>query len=208
MMTCSTHILLAQARALIAVPRPVTAMTWLSRVTSSATSPATRTPPPPAVTRLLTEIAVDRRELTHDLLDDLPAGETLDHLRAVLVASGTLPARDERLATLQRWITATIATRTDPTERQLLHRYAVWHHLRRLRRRLGTAHTSRLQALNGRCHTTAAVNFLDWLANRNLTLAGCTQLDLDQWAAGDNASYRDEPATSSAGPPPTGTPPA
>jgi hypothetical protein len=169
--------LAALRQALIAVPRPVTAAAWLSR---------------PAVTQLLTEIAADRRELTHDLLDNLPAGKTLDHLRAVLVASGTLPARDERLVTLQRWITATIATRTDPADRQLLHRYAVWHHLRRLRRRLGIAHTSRLQALNVRCHTTAAVNFLDWLANRNLTLASCIQLDLDQWAAGDNASYRDE----------------
>lgn len=159
------------------MPRPVTAMAWLSR---------------PAVAQLLTEIAAERRELTHDLLDDLPAGKTLDHLRAVLVAGGTLPARDERLVTLQRWITATIATRTDPAERQLLHRYAVWHHLRRLRRRLGTAHASRLQALNVRCHTTAAVNFLNWLANRNLALASCTQTDLDQWAAGDNASYRDE----------------
>ncbi len=163
--------------ALTGVPRPVTAMAWLSR---------------PAVTRLLTEVAADHRPLAHDVLDELPASKTLDHLRAVLIAGGTLPARDERLVTLERWVTDTIATRADPAERQLLHRYAVWHHLRRLRRRLGTAHASHLQALNVRCHTTAAVNFLDWLASRNLTLAACTQPDLDQWAARAEVSYRDE----------------
>src|SRR6266508_3202710 len=163
--------------ALTGVPRPVTAMAWLSR---------------PAVTRLLTEVAADHRPLAHDVLDELPASKTLDHLRAVLIAGGTLPARDERLVTLERWVTDTIATRADPAERQLLHRYAVWHHLRRLRRRLGTAHASHLQALNVRCHTTAAVKFLDWLTARNLTLATCTQPDLDQWAARADVSYRDE----------------
>jgi hypothetical protein len=168
--------LAALRQALIGVPRPVTAMAWLSR---------------PAVTRLLTEIAGDRRQLAHDVLDELPASKTLDHLRAVLVASGILPARDERLVKLERWITGTIATHPDPAERHLLHRYAIWHHLRRLRRRLGTAHASHLQALNVRCHTTAAVKFLDWLASRDLALATCTQPDLDQWAAG-NVGYRDE----------------
>jgi hypothetical protein len=164
-------------QALTGVQRPVTAMAWLAR---------------PAVTRLLTDLASDRRDLTHDVLDGLPAGKTLDHLRAVLVAGGMLPARDERLVTLEQWVTRLIATRTDPAERQLLHRYAIWHHLRRLRRRLGTAHASHLQALNVRSHTTAAVKFLDWLTNRNLTLATCTQLDLDQWTAHDDASYLDE----------------
>jgi hypothetical protein len=91
--------------ALTGVPRPVTAMARLSR---------------PAVTRLLTEIAADHRPLTHDVLDELPTGKTLDHLRAVLVAGGMLPARDERLVKLERWVTDTIATRADPAERQLL----------------------------------------------------------------------------------------
>jgi hypothetical protein len=35
------------------------------------------------------------------------------------------------------------------------------------------------------------VNFLDWLAGSGLTLATCTQPDLDRWMAGE-ASYRDE----------------
>jgi hypothetical protein len=97
-----------------------------------------------------------------------PVREMIDwlvvDLRAILVASGMLTARDERLVKLERWVTDTIATRAEATERQLLHRNAVWHHLRRLRRCLGADHASHFQALNVRCHTTAAVNFLDWLA--------------------------------------------
>lgn len=46
----------------------------------------------------------------------------------------------------------------------MLHRYEVWHHLRRLRGRLGTGHATRLQIANVCSHITAAVNFLDWLA--------------------------------------------
>ena len=38
---------------------------------------------------------------------------------------------------LKRWIARVIAERPDPDQQQLLHRYAVWHVLRRLRGRLG-----------------------------------------------------------------------
>ncbi|HEX6683525.1 MAG TPA: hypothetical protein VF062_12045 [Candidatus Limnocylindrales bacterium] len=85
-----------------------------------------------------------------------------------------------------------IGPRLRAAERALLHRYAIWHHLRRLRNRLRGNHVTHLQALNIRCHITAAVNFLDWLGSRNLTLPACTQVDLDDWIASDDVSYRDE----------------
>jgi hypothetical protein len=163
--------------ALLTVERPVTATAWLGR---------------PAVADLLSRLAHDDRALTHEVLDELPANKTLDHLRAVLVARGMLPHRDERLATLERWVSRLVQSRADPDERQLLHRYVVWHHLRRLRRRLGTAHASRLQALNVRSHATAAAGFLDWLTGQNLTLTDCAQPDLERWAASDDASYKEE----------------
>jgi integrase len=52
---------------------------------------------------------------------------------------------------------------------------------------------SRLQDLNVRCHVTAAVNFLDWLAGQGLTLATCSQGDLDRRNSTD-ASYPAETA--------------
>ncbi|MER5935559.1 hypothetical protein [Streptomyces sp. NPDC002054] len=71
---------------------------------------------------------------------------------------------------------AAVQARTDPAERRILHGYAVWQHLRRLRR-------PHLQALNVRCHVTATANFLDWLAGNGLTLSDCTQADLEHWTS-------------------------
>jgi hypothetical protein len=163
--------------ALVNVERPVTAMAWLGR---------------PAVANLLSSLAHDDRDLTHEVLDELPASKTLDHLRAVLVAADMLPDRDDRLATLERWVSQLVQSRADPEERQLLHNYVVWHHLRRLRRRLGDAHASHLQALNVRSHATAAAGFLDWLATHRLTLADCAQPDLERWVSSADASYKVE----------------
>ena len=68
--------------------------------------------------------------VTHEALDTLPPGRTLVHLRSMLVAAGALPARDERLVALERWIGQVIAGRTFPEHRRALHGYAVWHQLR------------------------------------------------------------------------------
>jgi hypothetical protein len=166
-------------QALSGTERPDTALVWLAR---------------PKVRQLLTELGGDIRRLTREILDELPADKTIAHLRSVLVAIGTLPSRDERLVKLERWITAALDTREDPDERRILHGYAIWHHLRRLRQRLGTAHATHLQVLNVRCHVTAATGFLDWLTAQDLTLSSCAQPDLDRWASGDDLTYRDETA--------------
>jgi hypothetical protein len=162
--------------ALTGAERPDMVMAWLNR---------------PKVREILSEIGGDSRHLTHETLDELPPGKTLDHLRSVLAAASVLPECDERLVKLERWTVAALAARADPDERRVLHGYAIWHHLRRLRQRLRGGRASHLQCLNVHSHITAAVNFLDWLAGGGLTLATCTQPDLDRWTAGE-ASYRDE----------------
>jgi len=85
---------------------------------------------------ILREIAAGQRPMTHTALDELPDSKPLQHLRSVLVATAALPPRDEHLIRLERWITTTIAERPDPDERPMLHRYAVWHLLRRMRHRV------------------------------------------------------------------------
>ncbi|WP_431981333.1 hypothetical protein [Streptomyces qinglanensis] len=91
-----------------------------------------------------------------------------------------------------KWITETVQTRTDLAERRILHGYPVWHHMRRLRRRLGEDHTTRLQDLNVRCHVTAADSFLTRLNREGLTLGTCTRPDLERWMGDATVSYRDE----------------
>jgi len=107
-------------QALANVERPATVLEWLRRS---------------AAARVLADFGRGVRPLTHHALDELGPDKAVEHLRSVLVATGTLPERDEQLVRLGRWITATIGAETDPERRHLLHHYVVWHLLRRLRTR-------------------------------------------------------------------------
>jgi hypothetical protein len=157
--------------------RPGTVLGWLNKNTAAA---------------LLHELAAGERPMTHAALDELPDSKTIRHLRSVLVATGALASRDEHLIRLERWITATVAGRDDPGQRQLLHRYAGWHALRRLRRRAGSQHVTGGQAATVQRHIRAAITLLDWLTGRGLDLAGARQGDLDTWLASDHATHHGE----------------
>jgi hypothetical protein len=160
-------------QALVTADRPGTVETWLNRSAAPA---------------IVHELA--GKELTHRALDELPAGKTVEHLRSVLVAIGTLPVRDEQMSRLERWIAWVIAERPDPGQQQLLHRYAVWHVTRRLRARLGGAHATHHQVVAAQRNIKAAVALLDWLTARDLTLATARQGDLEIWLASAQATHR------------------
>jgi hypothetical protein len=87
------------------------------------------------VSTVLSDLGSGRRPLTHQALDDLPAGKTVEHLRSVLVATDALPERDEQMVRLIRVVDELITAHPTAEGRQILHRYATWHLLRRLRRR-------------------------------------------------------------------------
>jgi hypothetical protein len=162
--------------ALASVQRPGTVVAWLDNSTA------------PEMLRGLEA----GKALTHETLDELPAGKPLEHLRSVLVAIGTLPERDEHMARLERWIAATIAERSDPEEQQLLHRYAVWHVLRRLRRRLAATDATHAQAVNVQQHVRGAIVTFEWLTAHRLTLAIAGPGDLDAWLVSNEVTHRRE----------------
>ena len=161
-------------QALTATERPNTVAVWLDRSGS-----------------ILRELEAGERMLSHQALDELPAGKPVEHLRSVLVAIGTLPHRDEQMIRLQRWTADLIVARADSEERKLLNRYAVWHVIRRLRSRLGAADTTYGQAVAAKRNIKAAVALLDWLTARGLTLATAGQGDLDVWLASTQALRSD-----------------
>ncbi len=163
-------------QALISTERPATVASWFDK--SAA---------PEILRRLKTS-----NQLNHEDLDALPEGKPVEHLRSVLVAVGTLPPRDEQMVRLERWIIAAIAQRADPDEQQLLRRYALWHILRRLRRRLNGADAAHNQLVTARQHVRAAITLLDWLTSNNFTLATAGQGDLDTWLTCDDATHRRE----------------
>jgi hypothetical protein len=153
-------------QALTATERPNTVAVWLDR-----SGP------------ILRELEAGDRVLSHETLDELPPGKPVEHLRSVLVAIGTLSHRDEQMIRLHRWTTDLIAARADTEERNLLHRCAVWHVIRRLRSRLGDADTTYGQAVVAKRNIKAAAALLDWLAAHGQTLATAGQGDLDAWLA-------------------------
>lgn len=152
--------------ALVGIEWPGTVLNWLTRSTAST---------------ILAELADSATPLTHAVLDKLPVTKTLAHLRAVLVATGSLPARDEHLIRLERWTTGTIAACDEPETRETLHRYTHWHILRRLRQRTRRIPVTASQATFARGHIRAAAEFLDWLGTQQLSLITATQGDLDRW---------------------------
>jgi hypothetical protein len=158
---------------LAGVERPATVEAWLNK--SAA----------PAILRQLAG-----QQLTHRVLDELPGGKTVEHLRAVLVAIGTLPARDEQMSRLERWISHVIGEQPDPGRQQLLHRYAVWHVNRRLRARLRGEHATYHQVVAAQRNIRAAVALLDWLDARDLALATAGQGDLEEWLGSAQATHR------------------
>lgn len=134
----------------------------------------------PSVKQLLTDIGCGRITLDHAGLDVAPGGNEREHLRQLLVHAGALPARDPDLALFQ----AGLANRLESTQapvRVTLERFATWHLLPQMQRRVyngddahGATHAAKQQI-------TEVGRFLLWLNDRQQTAAGCTQADLDQW---------------------------
>jgi hypothetical protein len=87
----------------------------------------------------------------------------LAHLRSVLVATGTLPPRDEQMARLERFTGDVIDGRPGPEQRQVLRRYATWHLLRRLRSRNNGRPVTCEQHNVVQQQVRGAVALLDWL---------------------------------------------
>ena len=157
--------------------RPSTVLTWLGKG---------------AVTGVLREIAAGQRALSHEALDELPDGKPLRHLRTILVATGTLPPRDEQMARLEAWITQAVAGRPGAEERRLLHQYATWHVVRRLRSRLAGQDATYGQFVSAQRNVRAAIALLDWLAARGLNLGNARQGDLDTWMNDTRAVHRND----------------
>ena len=155
--------------------RPGTVLVWLNKDTASA---------------IVRELATGKRALTHAGLDELTDSKPLRHLRSVLVATGALAPRDEHLIRLEHWITTTLADRADPEQRALLHRYALWHALHRLRRRNNGEHATLGQRVAVQRNIRAAITLLDWLAARGIDLARAGQGDLEQWLTSAHATAR------------------
>jgi len=134
--------------------------------------------------RLLTSIAQGQVELSHDALDARPQVFSVSYLRALLVAAGALPPRDENAARLHRYAAEVVAQVNDPEMRGVLTRYARWH-------LVGRAQTDRHDRIApnvaARCRgdIDSARAFLDYLISGGCDLDDCPQAHLDAWITTD-----------------------
>jgi hypothetical protein len=141
--------------------------------------------------RVLTAIADADQPLSHELLDTLRPFMVVRHLRAALVVEGVLPQRDEQLTRLEQWIPVATARIADPSDRRVVRAFATWHHLRRLRADSRTRPVTFGQAAVARKEIRVAVQFVVWLHERGLTLAGTGQDDVERWLDGGGSQRRD-----------------
>ncbi len=130
---------------------------------------------------VLRTLAAGSGPIAHATLDGLRPAKVVDNLRMRLVAGGALPARDEQLAFLERWLAARTAQVRDPKSRKVLQAYTTWHLLRRLRRFSRCRPVSQAQAHGVRGYVTQVVRLLNWLQTQGVALSACTQDLLDAW---------------------------
>lgn len=160
--------LLVLAVAVRTMPSANSGMTWLRST---------------GVRSLLASLAKGETPLTQEGLDALPASRSVEYIRGLLVEQKALPARNEQVAVYGRWLDEKLAAIKDPERRRLIETFGRWHQLRGLRRRTSAGPMTGAAFLRAKQSTTLAIEFLDWLATRERTLADCTQRDIDAWFA-------------------------
>lgn len=138
--------------------------------------------------RLLTQLFEGTVAVSHHALDTLGT-RPAQHLRHLLVTAGVLPARDEALAGLERWLAALLDTIEHPDDRHIVDTYATWHVLRRRRARAAHAGPSG-DATGARRTIRVATELLAWLRDHHTRLDQLTQADIDLWVASGPPSRR------------------
>jgi integrase len=151
--------------ALLTVEYPISILGWLRKSASA---------------RLLARLAAEDRPITHDLLDQLPQGHGLHHVRQVLVHTGVLPERVEYLERITPWLEQLLAG-LPSYHAGLIRPFGHWFVLRRARRAAHKRSYTQAAGAGARRRILAAVDFLGWLDTRGLTLASLRQADVDQW---------------------------
>lgn len=159
-----------------ASPTPRKALNWLRQGAGAS---------------ILAELARGTMAVSHEALDAHARPSAANHVRHMLVAHGVLASRDEKLCSLERLNARTVAAIARSEDRKTVAAFATWRVLRRVRRGADHNTTERTAINHARNQVLGAVRFLDWLAAHDLTLANCTQGDLDLWLATGARSRHD-----------------
>lgn len=155
-------------QALRGAANPKSVLTWIYRSNSA---------------RLLTDLARASEPLTHELIDSYPRSHARSQVRQALVHAGVLPPRDELIEDVEDWLDDQL--RDAPRHHaQLIRPFGHWVVLRRARQRAQARAFTEGSAAWARQQVRVALDFLAWLDQRGVSLAGVSQPDIDAWLAG------------------------
>lgn len=159
---------LQQLRQAILAAEPGATRAWLNR---------------PRTATILADLHHGRIECSHTALDTQPPGRDLEHLRALLVAAGTLPADPHRLIDrLADELTVAIGDCQDP-DRRVLRSWIRWRLLARLRSAADTGAELTAPIYHARATVGQVTAFVTGLHSAGRALATCQQADLDGFFA-------------------------
>lgn len=136
---------------------------------------------------LVTRLLADPNLRTHAYLDQIGTENQTRSVRSVLIDHGLLPPRDEVLARFKIWLTDTLQTIPDVSERRVVTQFARWRHLRVLRGNTTPARAGQLSWR--RIEITGIIELLHWLHDRGNSLATLTQAEVDAWLAADTRPF-------------------
>ena len=136
----------------------------------------------PDVQRLLRGLADGELAIDHATFDSATSRQTAKHLRELLINCGVLPHRDRHILAFELWLDNTLPNYSLES-RQMLHRFANWHHLRRMRLDVDAGTLKPGSANTARQQITVAGQFLSHLEDREIRLQNARQRHLDAWLA-------------------------
>lgn len=157
---------------LLAHPVPETIIGWLRKSNRG--------------TNLLQQLVLHEVELSHEGLDRLGQSRARDFIRSLLISAGILPSRSHQFALLSPWLTRFLERHS--RNRQVLFAFAEWHVFRRLRRKSEHEDISESSNRWARRQLRAAAEFLEHLHTKQLTLATCSQSELEKWLTSGSGS--------------------
>jgi hypothetical protein len=153
---------------IVSMDRPRSGILWLSK---------------PHVPPILRALAHHQVPLTHQGIATLTPWRSVIHVRDLLVTAEILPPVDRFLFLFEQWLPGWLDSVPDREHRKILHHYATWHLLRRLRATATAGPIGHYRHQGARRDLRVSAGFLTDLAHQNLTLTGCRQADLDRWMA-------------------------
>lgn len=158
---------------LVAMDKPSSGLAWL----------ALRQDQPGNASERLRQLGLGQIPLTHDAFHELQPWRSAAHLEELLMASGVLPAVDKYICSFQRWLPGQLADIADLDHAKMIRLFATWRVLPRLRARADRGHITPSIRRFAAEQVKYATVFLQWLGERNTTLASCGQIDVDAWWA-------------------------